>query len=202
MTRSFEKNSEVKQDVRQFIIDNAPDNPELILTLPGPKKLDAILFHKKFPKTPIIGLENDKNSFKKLLKNPYPVTPYLMSISQYALSLHPTLHHSMIFLDYLGWFDEEKLNDITRLAFNQNLVHDKPTVLGLTFMKANRKGSEGAIESVKGVWKDKETEYSLDCIEAKLSTELSSVKRSLELIECREYTNPGGVGMYFILYRM
>jgi hypothetical protein len=184
-------------------IEHSKSAPELILTLPGPHKLDALLFHEHFPKTPIIGLENHKASFEQLVKNPYPVMPYFMSVHDYAQSKHSTLHHSIVFLDYLGWFDTEKLNDIVALISNQHLVHkDKQTLLGLTFSKANRDGKKAAIEAVQGVWKDYETDGSLDNIWAKLRFELGKVKPNIETIKREQYINDGGTPMYFVLYRL
>jgi hypothetical protein len=201
--RSFEKQSKPKEDIRMSFIEHSQSAPELILTLPGPHKLDALLFHEHFPQTPIIGLENHKASFEQLIRNPYPVMPYFMSIHDYAQSKHPTLHHSIVFLDYLGWFDTEKLNDIVALISNENLIHkNKQTLLGLTFSKANRDGKKAAIEAVQGVWKDHETEDSLDCIEAKIASTLVDVRPNLIGLDCKSYINNGGMPMYFILYRL
>jgi hypothetical protein len=223
-----------KDQIRMSFIDRwkkiSQSNPSLILTLPGPKKLDAILFRQHFPTTPIIGLERDPALFEILLNNPglapptqsmepghpepFPLIPYHATIRQYANlflksqkddgdgSNPKTLHHSIIFLDYFGHYDSKKLDDIVAIVSNTNIVHPgKKTLLGVTFQKSQRNGRNAAIKDLKLEAFNEDPSLSVDGVNEKLSSEISLIKDSLiNAIEPKEYRNPKGITMYFIMY--
>ena len=182
-------------------------DPETIFTLPGREMLDIPVFRQAFPKARIVGVEQSKKDFDIISKYRDPCfTINHTTIQDYVRNQFNTTHHGIVFLDYLGWLDEEKLKDIKDFAANQNIIKsDQKTVLAITLQKSNRKGSEFTDALVSRVWQDQdwtreESKNSIESITAAVWVELSKSRPNVILEDYSEYKNNGGVPMYFMLF--
>ena len=204
---SFNTTTGPKQAIRNMICQAAKKeniNPKRIFTLPAKDMLCVKTFQKNFPKANITGVEYDKQVFDIIAnKAPLGLTIENMSIGQFAKKENPGQHFDIAFLDYFSWLNRTTKQEVLDFVSNQNIVHPgKTTLLALTFQKANRQGTEHTQELIKEV----KARYSRDWENNKdnICLVIQDALRNYQpkVIAKQEYTNEGGVPMYFFLLKI
>jgi len=202
--KSFELKSDIKAHLRQLIPNTAKEHnivPDVIFTLTGKEMLDVPVFLEAFPKANIICIERNKEDFKSIVQQG-GVTIFNTTVSDYAsFNLHSP-HHGIIFLDYLGGLDQDKLQDIMTFISNPNLVRpDQKTVLALTFQKANRQGKDRVLDLVKEIWDEGEIVNDIKSATGVMITNLCKISSKVTAVEYLEYKNNNSSSpMYFMLF--
>ena len=202
--KSFELKSDIKAHLRQLIPNTAKEHnivPDVIFTLTGKEMLDVPVFLEAFPKANIICIERNKEDFKSIVQQG-GVTIFNTTVSDYAsFNLHSP-HHGIIFLDYLGGLDQDKLQDIMTFISNPNLVRpDQKTVLALTFQKGNRQGKDRVLDLVKEIWDEGEIVNDIKSATGVMITNLCKIRSKVTAVEYLEYkNNNSSSAMYFMLF--
>lgn len=203
--KSFESTSPIKDQIRSSIVNTAvlhEISPGVIFTLTGKEMLDIPIFKSTFPEAQIITIERDKKAYEAIIqKSKGRVLPYNCTVSKYANEDKPGPHHGIVYLDYFDCLTKDTLSEIKRFVTNKNLLHDKPFVLALTFMKAQRSGKREVQEMCGNIWEPEEVSNSVESVASIVWMELSKLKPSVQLEDYMEYRNgKKGVSMYFILF--
>ena len=202
--RSFEKASTSKDELRRLIPDTAKKygiEPEVIFTLTGKEMLDIPYFISAFPEAEIKTVERNKNDFKEIIKKSKGrVSTLNATIDEYSRFNLKSGHHGIVFLDYLGAMDSIKVSEIKTFIQNSNIIHDKPTVLAITFQKGNRQGANKTLDLIKEIRETDEVENSIEAVTSCIWLALLKIKSDVIVEHYIEYKNShNSVPMYFIL---
>lgn len=206
--RSFNNVDGIKEEIRELICTSAIDNKisvKRICTLPAKEMLCVKTFKKHFPTASITGLEREKKDFKNICENAVPgLVMENMTIGQFADKSQLTTHYDIVFLDYFGPLNNARLSEVTKFINNKNILHyKKDSIIALTFMKHSRQGRGEVFDLIEesfGLFSGLENSNTVENITGVVMSRLQS--SSITYINSFEYTNNGGVPMYFILLKL